>query len=102
MLNCALGLRDVQTWLTGMAYLSIIVSLYSYSLFLCVNNNNSESPPLISLMYVTDLQSLPALGIRVDRLSCTQARTLFSDPKSKTLTYICYSVQSRHTFLLLF
>jgi len=28
------GLTDVQTWLTGIAYLGLIVSLYSYSLFL--------------------------------------------------------------------
>ncbi|KNZ78049.1 hypothetical protein J132_02341 [Termitomyces sp. J132] len=28
------GLTDIQTWLTGIAYLGLIVSLYSYSLFL--------------------------------------------------------------------
>ncbi|KAG6861601.1 hypothetical protein C0995_014508 [Termitomyces sp. Mi166 len=28
------GLTDIQTWLTGVAYLGLIVSLYSYSLFL--------------------------------------------------------------------
>ncbi|KAH0587588.1 hypothetical protein H2248_006363 [Termitomyces sp. 'cryptogamus'] len=30
------GLTDIQTWLTGIAYLGLIVSLYSYSLFLYV------------------------------------------------------------------
>lgn len=28
------GCKDIQTWLTGFAYLGLIVSLYSYSLFL--------------------------------------------------------------------
>ncbi|KAA1466484.1 MFS transporter [Dentipellis sp. KUC8613] len=28
------GVTDIQTWLTGIAYLGLIVSLYSYSLFL--------------------------------------------------------------------
>ncbi|KAG6899517.1 hypothetical protein C0993_009573 [Termitomyces sp. T159_Od127] len=28
------GLTDIQTWLTGVAYLGLLVSLYSYSLFL--------------------------------------------------------------------
>ncbi|GLB33791.1 putative transporter [Lyophyllum shimeji] len=28
------GLTDIQTWLTGIAYLGLVVSLYSYSLFL--------------------------------------------------------------------
>lgn len=32
-----LGLTDIQTWLTGCAYFGLIVSLYSYSLFLWVN-----------------------------------------------------------------
>ncbi|KAG6865460.1 hypothetical protein C0993_008017, partial [Termitomyces sp. T159_Od127] len=30
------GLTDIQTWLTGIAYLGLVVSLYSYSLFLYV------------------------------------------------------------------
>lgn len=30
------GITDVQTWLTGLAYFGLLVSLYSYSLFLCV------------------------------------------------------------------
>lgn len=30
------GLTDVQVWLTGFAYMGILVPLYSFSLFLCV------------------------------------------------------------------
>lgn len=30
----AVGFTDIQTWLTGMAYCGLVVSLYSYSLFL--------------------------------------------------------------------
>ena len=31
-----LGLTDIQTWVTGIAYFGLLVSLYSYSLFLSV------------------------------------------------------------------
>jgi hypothetical protein len=31
-----IGFSDIQTWLTGMAYCGLVVSLYSYSLFLWV------------------------------------------------------------------
>lgn len=31
------GLVDVQVWLTAIAYMGIIVPLYSFSLFLCVS-----------------------------------------------------------------
>jgi MFS transporter, ACS family, DAL5 transporter family protein len=34
------GLTDIQTWLTGLAYASLIVSLYSYSLFLYAPSNS--------------------------------------------------------------
>lgn len=30
------GLKDIQTWTTGIGYFGLLVSLYSYSLFLCV------------------------------------------------------------------
>ena len=36
------GLTDVQVWLTGVAYAGLIVSLYSYSLFLYVFGANEN------------------------------------------------------------
>lgn len=30
------GIFDIQTWLTALAYMAVLISLYSYSLFLCV------------------------------------------------------------------
>lgn len=32
-----LGILDIQTWITGIAYFSLVVSLYSFSLFLQVS-----------------------------------------------------------------
>ena len=32
--NCVLGVKDPQVWMTAVSYMGIIISLYSFSLFL--------------------------------------------------------------------
>lgn len=77
MLSFASGLKDIQTWLTGIAYASLIVSLYSYSLFLYVQTNEFSVP--VSTYARTGLPLLQDLDFRADKLSYTQARVLSSD-----------------------
>ena len=67
------GIVDIQTWLTGFAYFGLIVSLYSYSLFLYVFS--IFSPPMATADH--SLEALPSCLVSVTLvplLSFIQAR----------------------------
>jgi len=82
------GIVDIQTWLTGFAYFGLIVSLYSYSLFLYVFS-------IFSLPMATadhSLKALPSCLVSVTLvplLSFIQAR---QDHQSRYLGEKTYSI----------
>lgn len=74
-INWHLGITDIQVWLTGVSYFGVLVSLYSYSLFLSVCRNH----PFSSLMTLLGPVSSTILGMKDLLLSCIRVRESSND-----------------------